>query len=146
VNNKKSKPILCLDFDGVIHSYSSGWQGADVIPDPPVMGAMEFIANAVNHFSVCIFSSRSSQEGGKEAMQKWLKRVLVADFQGDGFDIFDEIQWPSEKPPAHISIDDRALTFCGVWPRMDRLLRFHPWNKRVVTDESIQTYNRCFRQ
>jgi hypothetical protein len=31
-----TKPILCLDFDGVIHSYSSGWKGADVIPDPPV--------------------------------------------------------------------------------------------------------------
>lgn len=29
------KPILCLDFDGVIHSYASGWKGADVIPDPP---------------------------------------------------------------------------------------------------------------
>jgi hypothetical protein len=26
------KPILCLDFDGVLHSYSSGWKGADVIP------------------------------------------------------------------------------------------------------------------
>ncbi len=40
------KPILCLDFDGVIHSYTSGWKGADVIPDPPVEGAMQFIWDA----------------------------------------------------------------------------------------------------
>ena len=38
-----SKPILCLDFDGVIHSYASGWKGADVIPDAAVPGAMEFL-------------------------------------------------------------------------------------------------------
>jgi hypothetical protein len=31
--NILSKPILCLDFDGTIHSYISGWQGADVIPE-----------------------------------------------------------------------------------------------------------------
>ena len=40
--NDNRKPILCLDFDGVIHSYISGWKGADVIPDPlkPVMITM----------------------------------------------------------------------------------------------------------
>jgi len=37
-----SKPILLIDFDGVIHSYTSGWQGAGVISDPPVEGAFDF--------------------------------------------------------------------------------------------------------
>ena len=53
-----SKPILCLDFDGVIHSYANGWKGAHVIPDPPVPGAISFLLNALDPFNVAIFSSR----------------------------------------------------------------------------------------
>ena len=41
-----TKPILCLDFDGVIHSYTSGWKGARIILDPPVPGALDFILAA----------------------------------------------------------------------------------------------------
>jgi hypothetical protein len=37
------KPILCLDFDGVIHSYTRGWSGANVVSDAPVKGAFDFI-------------------------------------------------------------------------------------------------------
>lgn len=33
--------ILSIDFDGVIHSYTSRWKGVDVIPDMPVPGAFE---------------------------------------------------------------------------------------------------------
>jgi hypothetical protein len=125
-----TKPILCLDFDGVIHSYTSGWKGADVIPDPPVPGAMLFIARAVNHFRVAIFSSRSNQSGGLVAMQNYMHRELCAAHQGDGHDIYDLLEWPTEKPAAFVSIDDRAITFTGVWPDMQTLLAFKPWNKK----------------
>jgi len=66
------KPFLLVDFDGVIHSYSSGWQGARRIPDMPVTGALEFLAKATYYFKVNIYSSRSNQFGGIRAMKKWL--------------------------------------------------------------------------
>jgi hypothetical protein len=124
------KPILCLDFDGVIHSYTSGWKGADVIPDPPVYGAGDFIRRALRDFRVAIFSSRSNQTGGVQAMQEWCR----FNFAGVGDTakhptFVDEIEWPTEKPAAFVTIDDRAITFTGVWPSIDSLKSFKPWNK-----------------
>ena len=42
------------------------------------------------------------------------------------------IMWPWFKPPALMTIDDRALTFTGKWADFapDSLLRFRPWNKK----------------
>jgi hypothetical protein len=129
------KPILCLDFDGVIHSYSSGWKGAHVVPDPPVDGAMRFIWTAVEHFRVAIYSSRSGQSGGKRAMKKWLTKHFRDFWAADRTQCDDklaEIEWPDEKPAALVTIDDRALTFDGSWPTIEALKSFKPWNKREV--------------
>jgi hypothetical protein len=122
------KPILCLDFDGVIHSYSSGWKGAHVIPDPPVPGAFAFIRRAQEHFTVAIYSSRSNQPGGLEAMKDYVALNSELGFR----DPLIGIEWPLEKPPAMITIDDRALCFTGNWADYDcaELLNFKPWNKR----------------
>ncbi len=128
------KPILCLDFDGVIHSYVSGWKGADEIPDPPVPGALSFIRDATQRFRVAIFSSRSHQDGGLEAMQVWLRSWVAAATECEGdFAWLDEIEWPVEKPPALVTIDDRALTFSGNWVDypLDELAAFKPWNKKT---------------
>ena len=129
-----NKPILVLDFDGVLHSYTSGWKGADVIPDPPVAGAMQFVADALEHFQVAILSSRSHQPGGREAMQTWLASHFRAVFGAseETAGRLARIDWPTEKPAAMITIDDRALTFDGTWPRIEDLLAFQPWNKRVL--------------
>lgn len=124
-------PILCLDFDGVIHSYTSGWKGADIISDPPVPGAALFIAIAVRSFEVHIFSSRSGQEGGVEAMKEYVGFILAEELpRREAAETFDAIKWPTEKPPATISIDDRAIQFTGEWPEIDALINFKPWNKQ----------------
>jgi len=70
-DRKGRKPILCLDFDGVCHSYTSGWKGADQIPDAPVAGMWEAIGSYLPEFEVYVFSSRSHQPGGLEAMRAW---------------------------------------------------------------------------
>lgn len=129
-----AKPILCLDFDGVIHSYSSGWKGATTIPDPPVEGALKFIVEAMKHFEVAIYSTRSNAPGGIEAMMMWLDKWSVDEHHGmpGDFDhgIWGALQWPTEKPPAFLTIDDRAMMFKGVWPPPEILKSFEPWNKK----------------
>lgn len=136
-----TKPILCLDFDGVIHSYSSGWQGAHIVSDPPVPGAIEFMCRASDHFTVAVYSSRSSQPGGINAMQQYICEHMYRELragsndsdldikQAPGYAWFYRLLWPTSKPSAMITIDDRAITFTGAWPRIEDLLDFQPWNK-----------------
>ncbi len=131
------KPILVLDFDGVIHSYTSGWKGADVIPDPVVPGFFQFLLDAQQHFDVHVLSSRSHQPGGIAAMMDWMYRqaTSMADPSvmhigiGALTDAIDQIKWPTQKPAAMVTIDDRAVCFMGTWPGMQELKNFKPWNK-----------------
>jgi len=128
---KQERPlgeIICLDFDGVLHSYTSGWKGAHVISDPPVPGAMGFVAALCSEFYVHIYSSRSHQPGGIEAMKEWLAYCLME----EGYDerLVETITFSTVKPPAKVSLDDRAIQFTGKWPSLSELRTFKPWNKK----------------
>jgi hypothetical protein len=111
-------PTIILDFDGVLHSYESGWLGAKNIPDPPVPGAVEFVTEAVKHFKVAVYSTRSGEDGGIPAMQAWMCQ--------HGFPV-DEIAFPTTKPPALWSLDDRVDRFTGTFPDIDYIKAFKPW-------------------
>lgn len=128
-----TKPILCLDFDGVIHSYTSGWHGADIVKDPPVPGAMAFIKQATQTFRVMVYSSRSGQKGGIEAMRAYIRRHAAAFDPGEcrkEQPWYSIIEYPTEKPSAMVTLDDRAITFTGTWPSVESLIKFKPWNKK----------------
>lgn len=113
------KPIVCLDFDGVINSYASGWRGATVIPDPIVPGTVDWLVRAERAgLDLQVFSSRSHVEGGIEAMQQYLWRQFSqghpAGINPEEF-VMRSIRWPRNKPAAFMSIDDRAARFEGDW-------------------------------
>lgn len=116
---------ICIDFDGVIHSYVQPWAGAEVIPDPSVFGAFGFIiACQEAGFQVAIFSCRSHQPGGVQAMVEWFKNY--------GFMNTDSLDFPVTKPQAVIYIDDRAFLFKGEWPTMHFLETFRLWNRDIT--------------
>ena len=131
MENITKKPALCLDFDGVLHSYKSGWHGANQVLDPPVEGAIAFLREAVQHFEVSVYSARSHQLGGIPAMQRWLEYWIVQHRATDDEDTswMHMIQWPTYKPSAFVSLDDRTITFTGVFPPIAELKRFKAWNK-----------------
>lgn len=76
-----SRLLLCLDFDGVIHQYSAGWQGHHVISDAPVPGVGRYILNALVTFDVAIYSSRSSKFRGRQAMKRYVRTIMEETIQ-----------------------------------------------------------------
>jgi hypothetical protein len=179
MSDKKWTPIICVDFDGVLHSYTSGWKGAGVIPDPPVEGTMEWLANAVlsDKAQIAIYSSRSKDADGIPAMRRWLAAHLTLYFtmsieklreiifhtypklqewghfeQGDEDAhlklaklVLDKIQFPTEKPAAIMTIDDRAHCFMGRFRPIDWYLNFKPWNKRSP-EPDVPDYDKDWNQ
>lgn len=112
---------VVFDFDGVIHSYTSGWKGAMVIPDPPVKGIAEAIKEIRQAgYEVAIVSTRCSYVGGIEKVKDWLEKW------GIEVDIVC-----SEKPPAIVYIDDRAICFDGKSEELlEKIERFKPWYEK----------------
>lgn len=125
-----AKPILSVDFDGVLHSYSSGWLGATNIPDPPVHGAMQWLKTVSDSFDVNIYSSRSHVAGGIDAMQAWLARWATHENGGVEPLWLQKIVFPEHKPSAFLIIDDRAFRFEGRWPSVTEMFNTQPWYKK----------------
>lgn len=124
------RPIVCLDFDGVCHRYTSPWRGPAHIPDPPVEGLFAFLGKAVEAFAVHIFSARSHQDGGIEAMREWFRHWAEIELGPTaGPALVAQLSFPTEKPPFWVGLDDRVWCFRGIFPTIEAMREFLPWNK-----------------
>lgn len=128
---------ISIDFDGVIHRYSNGYQDG-AIYDPPIKGAAEFIYDClmVKGWPVFILSTRDTKQ-----IKEWIVNVL---FEGKELPFSVEILpsyqkfWNKKKAlgitnkklAAHIYIDDRGFKFEGSFDGLiDQLEGFKTWQQ-----------------
>jgi hypothetical protein len=111
---------ICVDFDGVLHANTHGFSSG--IMDKAVPGALDFLREAVRHFTVHIFSSRNLLPNGTEDIKAWLTK------QGLEASVLKKLTFTREKVPARIYIDDRAFHFTGTFPSVGYIKNFKPWD------------------
>ena len=98
VNTLDKRRTLAIDFDGVIHDYSKGFQGLENAYDVPKIGVYEAFTKFTNEgFIIKIMSSRP-----KHVIEKWLKEYNLDKF-------VSEVS--NQKFPATVYIDDRGYFF-----------------------------------
>lgn len=117
--------VLGIDFDGVIHRYSQGDQGA-MIYDRPTIGAVEALRKYMEVFDVHIVSARAASEEGIDAIRVWMRHYN-----------FPDLPISNKKPPGELLVllDDRAWLFDGTFPSVEALQCFEPWWKHNDADK-----------
>lgn len=117
------KYTICVDFDGVIHSYTSPWVSPEVIPDPPVPGAIDWLNEIQSKFAVVIHTTRAVTPLGQAAVVEWL--------DANGCLGAIEMMVTNTKEPALVYIDDRGYRFTGAnFPTAREIHEARPWNKQ----------------
>lgn len=82
---KNNKGTIAIDFDGVIHKYSKGWQDGSIY-DEPIEGAFKMINYFMSQgYTVFVFSTRSTWQ-----IKGWLKRYTNPLKYMSGADFVDQ--------------------------------------------------------
>jgi hypothetical protein len=112
------------------------WRDGSIY-DRAVPGFLDWAEQAKKHFKLVIYSSRSKDSAGLRAMMEWMIGQLFV--WGQKRDRPDDLwlgdfEFASEKPPAWLTIDDRAICFQGDWsaPELqpEAMKAFKPWMQR----------------
>ncbi|MFI1535514.1 hypothetical protein [Streptomyces anandii] len=112
---------LAVDFDGVIHAYSRGWQDGTIY-DPPMPGALDGLRALMDQDAVFIFTSRNPEQVADWLFERSEFNItweppgeVICEFWNDR----NRILVTNRKLPATAYLDDRAV-------------RFHNWNQALA--------------
>lgn len=88
---------IAIDFDGVVHAYSQGWQDGEIYDDPAV-GLVMALCKLRPNYRLVIFTARHDLG----AVATWLREHHLDHY-------FSDVT--NRKPAAAVYLDDRAIRF-----------------------------------
>ena len=132
------KRTICIDFDGVVHDYSSGWQGEDVFGQMIPNADTGTSVLKQKGWTVIIFTTRKKTD----ELEKWLKEHNIT------YDYINENpgqpDGTSGKIMADVYLDDRGICFRGRWDSwlVREILDFEPWQEQQKKEiEQLAAFN-----
>tara|TARA_B110000902_G_C14248027_1_gene565027 strand:+ start:1605 stop:1988 length:384 start_codon:yes stop_codon:yes gene_type:complete len=105
---EKSKKVIALDFDGVIHNDSNGFLDGTIY-GLPLDGVPSSLKQLSEQYTIVIFSCKSNpnrplvnNKTGTELIWEWLEKWNLTQYISD-------VVWG--KPNAFVYVDDKGFTF-----------------------------------
>jgi len=105
---EKSKKVIAIDFDGVIHNDNLGYNDGTIYGEP-IEGSIESIKRLSENYILKIYSCKSNPQRplindktGTELIWDWLENQGIKE-------CIDDVVWG--KPNAVIYIDDKGYRF-----------------------------------
>jgi hypothetical protein len=121
------KPVLCLDFDGVLHDHDGlEWTGEADIFGPPIHGAKEAVDFLRTRYSVAVHSARCGTPEGRQSIVNWLAMYGIT---------VDEVC--EHKPAAFAYVDDLGVPFYGDWSEVIARVRDMPYSGPVALKKAL---------
>jgi len=121
---KKYKVVV--DFDGVIHAYTSPWTHSGEVLDGPTPGAIPWLKEMLAHEDTEVILNTARLAGGSKnaqvAVYNWLLNVGMTPEE------VDRIQFAVGKPHGTLYIDDRGYRFRGRFPTLEDFDAHKQWN------------------
>jgi hypothetical protein len=119
---------VAVDFDGVIHAYSRGWQDGTIY-DEPVPGAFNALRSLMETCAVMIHTTREPA-----SVARWIKAQSGIEMSwcadendtGEFWNGRDSILVTRRKLPAVAYIDDRGIRFTSWDQALTALAEYEP--------------------
>ncbi|NUV54602.1 hypothetical protein G6W51_17120 [Streptomyces coelicolor] len=129
-------PTIAVDFDGVIHRYSRGWQNGTIY-DPPLPGAIEGLHALMQDHAVFIHTSRDAESVAAWLAHQGFSTIVEADVQIEFWNAQGILLVTDRKLPAVTYIDDRAIRFQSWKQVLAELANIENPNPNAPTYEAL---------
>ncbi len=117
---------VAVDFDGVIHAYSKGWQDGSIY-DEPLPLAFESLRGLMREYAVFVHTTRDAH-----AVAEWIQVrsgipcAVQVNPDMEFWNVQGELLVTNRKLPAVAYIDDRAIRFVDWVQAMTELAAREP--------------------